>query len=64
MTGTGIAVYTDEQISSDLALALRWRGYDALSCREARRVVQGISDHVDNREGAWYSEVGPGSVVI
>lgn len=44
MAGLGIRVYTDEMISSALAAALRTRGYDALSCHEAGRSNQRITD--------------------
>lgn len=39
-----IALYTDEDVSSKLALALRVRGYDALSCLEAKRSNRNIPD--------------------
>jgi len=44
MAGLGIAVYTDELVDPALAVALRARGYDALSCHEARRINQKIND--------------------
>ncbi len=44
MAGLGIAVYTDELVSPALAIALRTRGYDALSCHAAGRINQKISD--------------------
>jgi len=44
VAGLGIAVFTDEHVDASLAGALRARGYDAVSCHEAGRVNQGISD--------------------
>ncbi len=44
MAGLGIRIYTDEMISYALAVELRKRGYDALSCYEAGRSNQRISD--------------------
>ncbi len=44
MAGLGISLYTDEMIYSRLAATLRMRGYDAISCHEASRADQGISD--------------------
>jgi predicted nuclease of predicted toxin-antitoxin system len=44
MAGLGVALYTDEMISTDLAPSLRRRGYDALSCEEAGRSRRKISD--------------------
>jgi hypothetical protein len=42
--GRGIALFTDELIDPALAIALRERGYDAISCHEAGRSNQRISD--------------------
>ncbi len=49
MAGLGVRLFPDEHISGRLARALRSRGYDAESCREAGRADQGISDedHLD-----------------
>jgi hypothetical protein len=44
MAGLGIRVYTDEMISPALAVQLRQRGYDALSCDEASLSGQSIPD--------------------
>jgi hypothetical protein len=44
MAGLGISLYTDEMIYSRLAATLRMRGYDVVSCHEANRADQGISD--------------------
>ncbi len=44
MAGLGVRLYTDEHISGRLARALERRGYDAVSCAEAGRADQGISD--------------------
>ncbi len=44
MAGRGIAVYTDAQVYSALAVQLRRRGYDAVSAHEAGRVNQRIGD--------------------
>lgn len=44
MAGLGVRVYTDEMISSALSVELRKRGYDALSCHEAGRSNQRLSD--------------------
>lgn len=39
-----IKLFTDEHVHAGLASALRQRGYDAVSCHEANRVNQRISD--------------------
>jgi hypothetical protein len=44
MAGLGIAIYTDELVDPALAVELRTRGYDAMSCHEAGRNNQRISD--------------------
>src|SRR5437762_2455348 len=44
VTGSGIALYTDEMVYSRFAAALRGRGYDAVSCAEALRGNRGIAD--------------------
>lgn len=44
MSGLGIRLYTDEDVHARLAEQLRRLGYDALSCRDAERHLQGISD--------------------
>ena len=44
MAGLGIAIFTDEHVHAGLAAALRQLGYDAVSCQEAGRHLQGISD--------------------
>ncbi len=44
MAGLGIAIFTDEMVSSRLAMALRQRSYDIISCHEAGRANQRISD--------------------
>ncbi len=45
MTGNAsVKLFTDEHVHSDIARTLRQRGYDAISCREANRVNQSISD--------------------
>ena len=44
MAGLGIAIYTDEHVHPDLAPALRRLGYDVVSCHEAGRADQSISD--------------------
>ena len=44
MAGLGITVYTDELVDPVLAVELRKRGYDVLSCHEARRINQKLSD--------------------
>jgi len=44
MAGLGIAVYTDELVDPALAIELRKRGYDVLSCHEAGRINQKIND--------------------
>ena len=35
MAGLGVRLFTDEHVYSDLARALRRRGYDAESCQDA-----------------------------
>lgn len=44
MTGTRIPLFTDEHIDTRLAPALARRGFDVLSCQEAGRANQRISD--------------------
>jgi hypothetical protein len=44
MAGLGIRIFTDEYVDGRLAGQLRRRGYDAVSCAEARRHNQKISD--------------------
>lgn len=44
MRGLGIRLYTDEDGDARLAEQLRRRGYNAVSCRDAGRHLQGISD--------------------
>ncbi len=44
MPGLGISIFTDEMVSTRLAVALRTRGYDIVSCHEASRANQRISD--------------------
>ena len=44
MAGLGITLFIDEDVQQDLADALRQRGYDAESCREAGRHNQRIPD--------------------
>jgi uncharacterized protein with PIN domain len=44
VAGLGVRLYTDEMIHGGLAAALRARGYDVLSCQEAARSNQAISD--------------------
>jgi hypothetical protein len=44
MAGLGVALFTDELINPALAVELRTRGYDAVSCHEAGRNNQRISD--------------------
>ncbi len=45
MTGNAsVKLFTDEHVHSGLANALRRHGCDAVSCLEANRVNQGISD--------------------
>ncbi|HEY7066332.1 MAG TPA: DUF5615 family PIN-like protein [Chloroflexota bacterium] len=44
MAGLGLRLFTDEMIPWRLAAALRQRGYDVLSCEEAGRANQQISD--------------------
>lgn len=44
MAGLGISIFTDEMVSTRLAVALRGRGYDIVSCHEAGRANQRISD--------------------
>ncbi len=44
MAGRGILVYTDELVDPALAVALRTRGYDAVSCHEAGQANQKIDD--------------------
>lgn len=44
MAGAGIVVYTDESVYTAIAVELRKRGYDVVSCFEARRANQKISD--------------------
>lgn len=44
MAGLGVRLFTDEMISPDLAVELRRRGYDVLSCHEAGRANQAIPD--------------------
>ena len=44
MAGLGVRLFTDEMLSPDLARELRHRGYDVLSCHEAGRANQAISD--------------------
>lgn len=45
MVGLEIRLFTDEHIFLDLAVALRLQGYDVISCQEAGRANQRISDH-------------------
>ena len=44
MAGLGVRLFTDEMVDTALAVELRRRGYDAISCREAGRANQGLSD--------------------
>ena len=44
MAGLGVRLYTDEMIHPGLAAALRRLGYDVVSCDEAARGNQAISD--------------------
>jgi hypothetical protein len=44
MSGLGIRVYTDEDVDPELAVQLRRRGYDVLSCNEAGNHNQGRDD--------------------
>jgi hypothetical protein len=44
VAGLKIRLFTDEMIHAHLAGTLRSLGYDALSCQEAGRANQGISD--------------------
>lgn len=44
MAGRGVRVFTDELVDTALAVELRRRGYDAVSCREAGRANQRIGD--------------------
>jgi hypothetical protein len=44
MAGPGIRLYTDEMIDIRLARTLRALGYDVVSCQEAGRSNQKISD--------------------
>jgi hypothetical protein len=44
VAGLGVRVFTDEMVDTDLALALQQQGYDVLSCRDAGRSNQRISD--------------------
>ena len=46
MAGLGIKLFTDEQITPALALALRERSYDVISCHDVGRANQRISDHL------------------
>ena len=45
-----VALYTDEDVTSDLAPALRWRGYTARSAAEAGNL--GIADETQLRYAA------------
>ena len=45
-----VALYTDEDVTSDLAPALRWRGYTARSAAEAGNL--GIADEAQLRYAA------------
>ena len=45
MVGLTIRLFTDEDVDARVAPALRQRGYDAVSCLEAGRANQDISDH-------------------
>jgi len=45
MAGLGISIYTDELVDPTLAVQLRNRGYDAVSCHEMGRNNLRISDH-------------------
>jgi predicted nuclease of predicted toxin-antitoxin system len=56
MVGLGIALYTDEHIDPNLALTLRRRGYDAVSCREAGRANQRISDELQLTYAAEHNQ--------
>lgn len=55
MAGLGITLLSDEHIYPDLAIALRRRGYDAISCQEAGLVSRRVSDaeqlHHATRQG-------------
>jgi len=42
--GLGLSIFTDEMVSSRLALALRQRGYDIVSCQEVCRANLRIAD--------------------
>jgi hypothetical protein len=44
LAGLGVRLFTDEMIDPALAVALRQRGYDVESCREAHRHNQKIPD--------------------
>jgi hypothetical protein len=44
MAGLGVRLFTDEMISPDLAVELRRRDYDAVSCHEVGRANQAIPD--------------------
>jgi len=44
VSGLGISIFTDEMVSTRLAVVLRERGYDVVSCHEAGRANQRISD--------------------
>ncbi|MHB8646391.1 MAG: DUF5615 family PIN-like protein [Thermomicrobiales bacterium] len=44
MSGLGISIFTDEMVSSRLAMALRQRGYDIASCHEVGRANLRIAD--------------------
>lgn len=44
MTGGGIPLFTDEHIDARLAPALARRGLDVISCQQAQRANQRISD--------------------
>lgn len=44
MSDLGISIFTDEMVSSRLAMALRQRGYDIVSCHEVGRANLRIAD--------------------
>jgi hypothetical protein len=44
MAGLGISIFTDELVNPALAIHLRNRGYDAVSCHEMNRNNRHISD--------------------
>lgn len=44
MAGLGVIVYLDEMLPPALAVELRKRGYDVISCHEVERGNRGVDD--------------------